>query len=60
LDQQVGRTVAAVVERPGRARAEDFTELTFDSSDEGLNAPGQIVRLKIEAHDGRRALAVAS
>ena len=39
LDRQVGRVVYGLVERPGLARAEDFTEIDFDGSAE----PGAIV-----------------
>jgi threonylcarbamoyladenosine tRNA methylthiotransferase MtaB len=53
LQRQVGRTVSALVEREGLARAEDFTEVAF----EGSAAPGEIVRLRITGHDGRRAQA---
>jgi len=52
LDRQVGRTVEAIVERAGRARAADFTELAFD----GAGAAGEIVRLTLSGHDGKRAL----
>jgi threonylcarbamoyladenosine tRNA methylthiotransferase MtaB len=51
LDRQVGRAVSALVETPGVARAEDFTEVVFESAD----AAGDIVRLQIDRHDGRRA-----
>jgi threonylcarbamoyladenosine tRNA methylthiotransferase MtaB len=54
LDRQVGRTVSALVETPGLARAEDFTEATFDAA---AATPGQIIGLRIDSHDGRRALA---
>ena len=30
LDRQVGRTLAGLVEKPGVARAEDFTEIAFE------------------------------
>ena len=53
LDRQVGRTVSALVERRGVARAEDFTEIAFA----GDAAPGSLVRLTLTGHDGRRALA---
>jgi threonylcarbamoyladenosine tRNA methylthiotransferase MtaB len=54
LDCQVGRTVEALVEQPGRARAADFTELAFESA-----APlGALVPMRIVGHDGRRAIAV--
>ena len=51
LDRQVGRTVSALVEREGLARAEDFTEVAFDGAAEA----GSIVLLKITGHDGKRA-----
>ena len=50
LDRRVGRTVSAIVEKPGHARAEDFTEIAFA----GGGDAGQIVRLKITGHDGLR------
>jgi len=53
LDACVGRTVHGLVEREGLARAEDFTEVSF----EGLAQPGQIVALSITGHDGRKATA---
>ena len=37
----------------GLARAEDFTEVTF----EGLAEAGSIVPLTVTGHDGRKALA---
>ena len=53
LDARVGRTVHGLVEREGLARAEDFTEVTF----EGLAQPGLIVPLTVTGHDGRKAFA---
>ncbi|WP_374573510.1 tRNA (N(6)-L-threonylcarbamoyladenosine(37)-C(2))-methylthiotransferase MtaB [Phenylobacterium sp.] len=53
LERQVGRTVAALVEREGHARAPDFTEIAFT----GAAPAGEIVSLRIVSHDGRRALA---
>jgi len=53
LQAHVGRTLRALVERAGLARAEDFTEIAF----EGSARPGQIVDLAITSHDGRRAIA---
>jgi threonylcarbamoyladenosine tRNA methylthiotransferase MtaB len=53
LARQVGRTVSGLVERPGLARAEDFTEVAF----EGEARPGEIVALRVTGHDGVRALA---
>ena len=51
LDRQLGRTVRALVEKPGVARAEDFTEVAF----EGEAAPGTVITGTIARHDGRRA-----
>jgi len=48
LDRQIGRTVRALVERPGHARAEDFTQVRFT----GDAAPGAIVTGTIASHDG--------
>ena len=53
LDRQVGRTLRALVEKPGSARAEDFTEIAF----EGEAAPGSIALLRTTGHDGRRVRA---
>ena len=52
LDRQIGRTVAALVERPGRARAADFTEIDFAGDAE----PGAMAPVAILSHDGQRAL----
>jgi threonylcarbamoyladenosine tRNA methylthiotransferase MtaB len=52
LDRQVCRTVSALVERDGLARAEDFTEVVF----EGAADVGSIVPLRVTGHDGRRAV----
>ncbi|MGZ8408277.1 MAG: tRNA (N(6)-L-threonylcarbamoyladenosine(37)-C(2))-methylthiotransferase MtaB [Caulobacteraceae bacterium] len=52
LKRQVGRTVSALVERDGLARAPDFTEIAFG----GAVEPGEIIALHIKGHDGRRAL----
>ena len=51
LERQVGRTVPALVEREGLARAEDFTEVAFAGAAEA----GNMVALKITGHDGKRA-----
>jgi threonylcarbamoyladenosine tRNA methylthiotransferase MtaB len=53
LARQIGRTVTGLVERPGLARAEDFTAVAF----EGEARPGEIIDLRITGHDGQRALA---
>jgi threonylcarbamoyladenosine tRNA methylthiotransferase MtaB len=52
LDAQVGRTVAALVEKPGVARAPDFTEIACIGGETGA-----IIPLTITAHDGKRAIA---
>ncbi len=54
LDRQVGRTVEALVEREGRARAADFTEIAFT----GAAPIGAIAPMRLAGHDGRRALGV--
>jgi threonylcarbamoyladenosine tRNA methylthiotransferase MtaB len=51
LDAQLGRTVRALVERPGVARAEDFTELAISGGETGELIAGVVAR-----HDGRRAV----
>jgi threonylcarbamoyladenosine tRNA methylthiotransferase MtaB len=60
LDGRVGTVATALVERPGLARAEDFTEIQFDPSAQSAGAPGELVRLAIVGHDGRRARAELS
>ena len=53
LDRQVGRTLSGLVERPGVARAEDFTEIAFT----GEAAVGGVTSLRVTGHDGRRLMA---
>jgi len=53
LQRQVGRTLAGLVERPGVARAEDFTEIAFS----GEAPVGAVASLVVTGHDGKRALA---
>ncbi|HEX5378820.1 MAG TPA: tRNA (N(6)-L-threonylcarbamoyladenosine(37)-C(2))-methylthiotransferase MtaB [Phenylobacterium sp.] len=53
LQRQVGRTVTGLVERPGVARAEDFTEIAFTGEAE----VGRIVQMRITGFEGARALA---
>ena len=53
LDRQVGRVLQGLVERPGLARAEDFTEIAF----EGAAPAGAIVALAVTGREGGRALA---
>jgi len=54
LDGQIGRSVGALVEREGRARSADFTEIGFV----GKASVGGLVRLEITGHDGCRAAGV--
>ncbi len=51
LDRRVGSVVSALVERDGRARAEDFTEVAF----EGAATAGSLITGVVGSHDGRRA-----
>ena len=53
LDRQVGRVLSGLVERPGVARADDFTEIAF----EGEAKVGSIVALRAHAHEGGKVLA---
>jgi threonylcarbamoyladenosine tRNA methylthiotransferase MtaB len=53
LDARIGRTVRAIVERSGRARAEDFTEVAFEEA----SVAGDVIALSIRGHDGKRAFA---
>ena len=54
LARQVGRTLDALVERPGLARAPDFTEIAF----EGEAQVGEITPLSIVGHAEGKARAV--
>ncbi|MFN3583448.1 tRNA (N(6)-L-threonylcarbamoyladenosine(37)-C(2))-methylthiotransferase MtaB [Phenylobacterium sp.] len=53
LERQVGRTLSGLVERPGVARAPDFTEIAFT----GEAAVGGLADLVVTGHDGKRAIA---
>jgi threonylcarbamoyladenosine tRNA methylthiotransferase MtaB len=53
LSGQVGRRLHGLVERPGTARAEDFTEIRFD----GAAEPGQIITLAVTGHTGTHLIA---
>jgi threonylcarbamoyladenosine tRNA methylthiotransferase MtaB len=53
LDARVGRTVAALVEREGAARAADFTEIALTGAGA---APGSLTMVRLTGHDGKRAL----
>jgi threonylcarbamoyladenosine tRNA methylthiotransferase MtaB len=52
LERQLGRRAQALVERSGRARAPDFTEIAFA----GEAPVGRLVELKITGHAGRHAI----
>jgi len=56
LAQRVGRTLEGLVEAPGRARAEDFTELVF----EGDADVGAILSLRVVGRAMGRALSEPS
>ncbi len=51
LDRRVGSPVRALVERPGLARAEDFTQVAF----EGHAAAGRLITGRLASHDCRHA-----
>jgi threonylcarbamoyladenosine tRNA methylthiotransferase MtaB len=53
LQRQIGRRLHGLVERPGLARADDFTEIAFV----GEAQIGAIVPLDVTGHDGRRLVA---
>jgi threonylcarbamoyladenosine tRNA methylthiotransferase MtaB len=53
LQRQAGRVVHGLVEKPGLARAEDFTEIAF----QGPAEPGTVAPMRVTGHDGRRARA---
>ena len=52
LERQIGRTLSCVVEKPGFARAADFTEVVF----EGAGTPGQLADITVHGHDHKHAL----
>ncbi len=52
LDRRVGARAEVLVERPGRGRAEDYSEVVLDVA----AAPGDVVEGVIRGHDGRRAV----
>jgi threonylcarbamoyladenosine tRNA methylthiotransferase MtaB len=51
LERQIGRRVTALVEAPGRARAEDFTEIAFA----GEAPAASLIVGVVTGHDGVRA-----
>ncbi|MGN6364001.1 tRNA (N(6)-L-threonylcarbamoyladenosine(37)-C(2))-methylthiotransferase MtaB [Asticcacaulis taihuensis] len=52
LDRQQGRILSCVVEKPGFARAADFTEVVFD----GEAVVGGISDIRIHGHDGKHVI----
>ncbi len=54
LAAQTGKVLSGLVERPGIARADDFSEIRF----EGEAELGQIVPMRITGHDDKRLTAV--
>lgn len=50
LDKHVGRTCNVLVERPGRGRLADFTEIQFSEPDSGT--PGYLSGVQITGHNG--------
>ena len=52
LDRQQGRILSCVVEKPGFARAADFTEVVF----EGEAVVGGISDIRIHGHDGKHVI----
>ena len=56
LDRQVGRTVRAVVETDGFARAEDFSPIAFDGGAIDGGVPGSVLALILVARDGDRLI----
>ena len=56
LDARVGQTVLALIEKPGLARAPDFTEILL-----GEDAPeAGFASVRLSGHDGRRACGSAA
>ena len=56
LDARVGQTVLALIEKPGLARAPDFTEILL-----GEDAPeAGFALVRLSGHDGRRAFGSAA
>ncbi len=53
LAAQVGRQLQGLVERPGTARAEDFSEIHFDAAAE----PGQVIALLVTGHTDKHLIA---
>ncbi|HEX7946666.1 MAG TPA: radical SAM protein, partial [Phenylobacterium sp.] len=56
LEGQVGRVLNGLVERPGVARAEDFTEIAFA----GEATVGGVTALRVTGHDGKKLLAAVA
>jgi threonylcarbamoyladenosine tRNA methylthiotransferase MtaB len=58
LDRQIGRTLSCVVEKPGFARAADFTEVVFEGPSMPMAGPGQLADIVVQGHDHKHALGV--
>ena len=56
LERQAGRVLKGLVERPGVARAADFTEIAFV----GEAVVGGVAELRVTGHDGKRLLAATA
>jgi len=56
LDQRLGAGLSVLVEKPGRGRAADFTEVRFDAP----ARPGAILSMRAASHDGAALLAEPS
>ena len=58
LARQVGRTLSCVVEKPGFARAADFTEVVLEGASAEQAVPGQLADIVVHGHDTKHALGV--
>ncbi len=56
LNRQAGRTLNCVIEKPGFARAADFTEVVFHGEAAISSGPGQMADIAITGHDGKHAV----
>lgn len=58
LEAQIGKVLPGLVERPGTARADDFSEIRFEGEADLGQILGQIVPMRITGHDGKRLTAI--
>ena len=56
LSRQHGRTLSCVVEKPGFARAADFTEVVFTGEAQESVKVGGISDIRIHGHDGKHVI----